>query len=111
MIAPPQPRRRSGEEFRSQFGVELLLNAYALAGAAVVLRCLLLLLEVDDRLWFGATVYRLTDPLAAPLELLPGGDYVLRGNATLADLTLLAGLALAPLAVVALGGRRPRPRR
>ena len=104
-IEPPRLRRGSSQVIRSQLALELALNAYAVVGAAMVIRVLLLVLRVDDRLWIGATAYRFTDPLVWPLTLLPGADREVIGAATLPDFTLLALLALIPLGLAARGGR------
>ena len=108
MIELPRPRRGAPQVVRSQVALELCLNLYALLGVAIVARCLLLALGVDRRLWIGGLVYRLTDPLALPLTLLPGAARTLVGELALPDLTLLALLVLIPLGALARGPRRPR---
>ena len=92
---------------RSQLAMEIALNVVALAGGAVLVRALLRALGVDHRVWIGATVYRFTDPVVAAFALLPGGDRRLIGDATLADVTLVALLALVPLALLARAKRPP----
>ena len=108
MIELPRPRRGTPQVARSQVALELVLNLYALLGVAIVARCLLLAIGVDRRLWIGALVYRLTDPLALPLTLLPGASRRLIGDLALPDVTLLAVLVLVPLGVLARGQRGPR---
>jgi hypothetical protein len=107
VIEPPS-LRGGGQEIKSQVALELLLNAYAIVGTAVVLRCLLRALGVGDHVWLGRTVYRLTSPLAAPLALLPGGSFQVHRSLTVADLTLLALLILLPLGAYARGARAKR---
>jgi len=104
-IEPPRaPRRTAVQELKSQLALELALHAYAVLGATVILRCLLLSLGIDDRLWVGGLALRLSDPLVLPLTLLPGSNHELVGRLTLADATVLAVLALVPIAMIA----RPR---
>lgn len=104
------PRLRSGsQEIRSQVALEIVLNLYALVGAAVLIRSVLLSLDVSDRVWIGRTVYGLTDLLVLPLKILPGADRVVVGALTLADATVLAGVVLMPLGLYWLGARRLRP--
>ena len=70
----------------------------------IVIRSLLLSIGISDNLWVGGVIYSVTDPFAAILKILPGGDVELVGRLTLADLTLLAGVIAVPAAIVA---RRP----
>jgi hypothetical protein len=91
---------------RSQLALEVGLVIYAMGGAVLLVRLVLLLLGVDDRIWVGATIYRLTDSLVWLLTLLPGANRELLGRASLADLTAVAALVLVPLVVLA----RDRPR-
>lgn len=109
MHEPFRPKQGNLETARPQLALEILLHLYALAGVAVLLRLLLRLLNVDHRLWIGATVYRFTDVVARPLGRLPGGDREVIGGATLPDLTLVALLILLPLGAAALAGQRGRP--
>ncbi len=101
-IDPPRsPRRGAAQELKSQLALELALNAYAVVGAAILLRCLLLSLRVSDRLWIGSAVLRPTGILARPVTVLPGSNLELVGNLTLADATLLAVIVLVPIGIVA----------
>jgi hypothetical protein len=109
-IEPPRsPRRGAAQELKSQLALELALNAYAVLGAAILLRCLLLSLRVDDRLWIGSAILRLTDMLARPITILPGSDLKLVGHLSLADATLLAVIVLVPIGIVARPLRSPEP--
>lgn len=90
----------------SQLPVIILLNAYAIAGALFVSRALLKSLEISDRYWVGRQIFRATDPFARILELLPGATNRYVGAMTLADLTLVLGVFLFPIGVLAFGGRR-----
>ena len=100
------PRRNEAEEARPQLATEVLLNLYVLACVAALARLLLRIMAIDDRLWIGSTVYRLTNPVVWPLAQLPGAGRTLLGEATLPDLTLIAVLILIPLFILS----RPPPR-
>ncbi len=101
-IEPPRPPRRgSAQELKSQLALELALNGYAVVGAAILLRCFLLSVGVDDRLWIGSAVLSPTDIMVRPLAILPGADFALAGYLTLADATLLAAIVLVPIGIVA----------
>jgi hypothetical protein len=104
VIEPPQ-QRGSSQEIRSQIALEILLNAYAVVGAAVILRCILLGLGVTERLWLGEVTYRWTDLLVMPLNVLPGASYEVYRSLAVADLTLLAGVILVPLGLYSRSGR------
>ena len=106
MIEPPRLGRGHAPVFRSQLALELGLHAYAFLGAAILLRFLLLILGVEDRVWVGATIYGITDPFVWPLTLLPGSDRELLGSATLPDVTMVALVALVPLWLMARGAKR-----
>jgi len=98
MIEPPHLDRGNGSGGgRSQLALELFLNAYAGVAALLIARCLMKIETISPRVWTGRTVYRLTDPLLTPLNLLPGADHRLIGGATLADLTALFLLLVIPL--------------
>jgi hypothetical protein len=109
-IEPPRsPRRGAAQELKSQLALELALNAYAILGALVILRCLLLSLGVDGRLWIGSVVLGPTDVLVRPFTLLPGSGFELVGDLTTADATILAGIVLFPIAIVARPARSREP--
>ncbi|MGH2559348.1 MAG: hypothetical protein ACRDJH_09805 [Thermomicrobiales bacterium] len=108
-IQPPRARGTS-QEIRSQVALEILLNAFAVVGAAVLLRCLLLGLGVSERLWLGRFVYELTDVFIMPLSVLPGAGNEIYRSLTIADVTMSAGVILFPLGLYARGGRRQRAR-
>ena len=96
-------RRRIQLSTRSQLATELLLTSFALVGSIIVLRTVLVVLGVTDRIWIGQFVYGLTEPATRVLGFLPGSDRQLLGNLTLVDLTLLAFLFLFLLGVIATG--------
>jgi len=108
LIPSPQKREASGQELQSQLALELILNVYAVVSALILIRCLLLLLQVGDRIWIGETVYKISHPFVLPFTLLPGSSRVILGDVTVGDLTLLAIVIMFPLGVYAHGTRRKR---
>ncbi|MGB3307252.1 MAG: hypothetical protein WBA63_13765 [Thermomicrobiales bacterium] len=100
------PGRRRSHAGRSQLATELLLTAYAAVAALVILRTLLVILQVTDRIWLGSFVFGLLDPVTKLLDAVPGSDRALMFGLTVADLTLLAPVVLFPLGLIATGGRR-----
>ncbi|MGI8477926.1 MAG: hypothetical protein ACR2OO_16385 [Thermomicrobiales bacterium] len=104
-------RPGSPQEAQSQIALELVLNLYAVLGALVVVRSLLLALRVDDRVWIGRSIYGVTRLIEKPFTYVPGSAREILGNFTLADLTLLAGVILFPLGILAAKGRFSRANR
>lgn len=98
-------RRRQLQPGRSQLATELLLTAFAAVGTVIVLRTVLVVLEINDRIWIGQFVYGLTRPVTQLLALIPGADRSVYGRLTTVDITLLGLLALFVLGIVATGGR------
>ncbi|MDP9470088.1 MAG: hypothetical protein M3Q71_05385 [Chloroflexota bacterium] len=109
MHEPFRMKQGNVQTARPQLALEILLHLYAFIGVVVLLRLLLRLLDINHRLWIGATIYRFTDVVARPLGRLPGGDREVIGGATLPDLTLVALLILLPLGAAALTDQRRRP--
>ncbi len=101
MIQPPRLGGSNIQVLRSQVALEVALTAYSFVGAAVLLRFLLLLLEVEPGVWTGQTIRTVTAPIVWPLTLVPGADRLLIGLATLPDLTAVAVVVLVPLALLA----------
>lgn len=110
LIQTTQRREAASQERQSQVALELLLNVYAIVGSLVIIRCLLLLLQVGDRIWIGRTVFRLTHLFVLPFTLLPGSSRIMVGDLTVGDLTLLAIVIMFPLGIYAYGTRQQRPR-
>jgi len=90
----------------SNIPVFLLLNGYAAAGALFVSRAVLKSLEISERYWVGRQIFRLTDPFAQILAIVPGASRTFVGALSLADLTLVLGVVLLPLGILGFGGRR-----
>ncbi|HEV2066416.1 MAG TPA: hypothetical protein VGR08_06245 [Thermomicrobiales bacterium] len=100
------PRRGAVQSARSQLAMELLLTAFAVAGTIIVLRTLLVVLNISERIWIGQFVFGLTRPVTDLLAFLPGSQRTVYGRLNVIDVTLLACLALFLLGLVATGGRR-----
>ena len=101
-----QRREASNQELQSQLALELILNLYAVIGSLILIRCLLLFLGVDDRVWIGRTIYKISGPFVKPFTFLPGSGLTIVGDLTVADFTLLAIVILFPLGVYAYGTRK-----
>jgi len=84
----------------------LLLNFYAVIGSFIVSRALLQIFEISDRYWVGRQIFRVTDPFARIIELLPGATREIVGGLTMADMTMVVAVILFPLGILAFGGRR-----
>lgn len=95
--------RRIQSSTRSQLATELLLTFFSVIGSVIILRTVLVVLDVSDRVWIGEFVYGLTAPVTRVLDFLPGSGRQLYGNLTTVDVTLLAALCLFLLGVVATG--------
>jgi hypothetical protein len=100
LSAPGQAEAR-----HSQLPLILLLNAYAVLGALFISRAILHALEISGRYWVGRQIFRATEPFARILELFPGGSSIITGQMTVADLTLVVGVVLFPIGILAFGGR------
>jgi uncharacterized protein YggT (Ycf19 family) len=96
-------RSRSQLTMRSQLATELLLNSFAVVGSVILLRTVLIVLSITDRVWIGQFVFGLTDPVTDVLEFLPGASRELVWNLTIIDVTLLGGVVLFLLGIVAAG--------
>lgn len=107
MIEHPQARRRVQEQ-RSQVALEVLLILYALLATVVLVRTVLVLLHISDRIWVGSFIYGLTSPVTDALAVVPGFNHPLVGPLTMVDIILLALVVLFPLGIVATGGRPAR---
>jgi hypothetical protein len=90
---------------RSQLATELLLTAFAAVGSIIVLRTVLVVLDVSDRVWIGQFIFGLTSPVTDLLEYLPGSGRVIYANLTVIDVTLLGALFLFLLGIIATGGQ------
>lgn len=107
MIENPQTSRRVQEQ-RSQVALEVLLVLYTLLATIVLMRTVLVLLHVSDRIWTGSFVYSLTAPVTSALERVPGFTVELLGPLTLVDLLLVGAVLLFPLGLLATSTRSVR---
>ncbi len=103
-MVEPRGRQSREESGRSQLATELLLTAYAAVSAIILLRTVLVILDVTDRVWLGSFIYGLTKPVVRILDHVPGADRMVLQGLSLADLTLLAPVLLFPLGLIATGG-------
>jgi hypothetical protein len=90
----------------SNLPILLLVYGYAAFGALATSRAVLKALEISDRYWVGRQIFRATDPFARILELFPGASSRYIGEMALSDLTLVFGVILFPLGILAFGGRK-----
>lgn len=86
--------------------LEVLLVVYAIGATIVVVRTIMLLLGVTDRVWIGRVVFGSTALVTDALARVPGFGHQLVGPFTLVDLLLLALVVLFPLGLLATS---PRP--
>lgn len=100
MIQHPQQRRRINEA-RNQVALEVLMVIYALAATAIIVRTIVLLLGISDRIWIGRVIYGATSVVTDPLQNVPGFGTQLVGPLTMVDLLLLAVVILVPLGLLA----------
>ena len=105
VIQHPQQRRRL-EEARNKVALEVILVVYALGATVVIVRTIMLLIGVTDRVWIGRMVYGSTSLFTDALAKVPGFGHVIVGPFTMVDLLLLAIVVLFPLGLLA---SSPRP--
>lgn len=105
MIQHPQQRRRMTEA-RNKVALEVLLVVYAVGATIVLVRTIMLLLDVTDRVWIGRIVFGSTALFTDALARVPGFGHQLLGPFTMVDLLLLAIVVLFPLGLLA---SSPRP--
>lgn len=99
-------RRKAQMTMRSQLATELLLTAFSVVGSVIVLRTVLVILDVSDRVWIGQFIFGLTRPVTDMLAFVPGATFRVYGNLTVIDVTLVGGLFLFLLGIIATGGGR-----
>lgn len=107
MIEHSHIRRRT-QEPSSQVGIEILLVLYAIVATIVLIRTVLVLLRISDRVWVGSFIYGLTAPLTEALAVVPGFSRELLGPLTMVELIMLGLVVLFPLGLVAMSGRYAR---
>lgn len=105
MIQHPQQRRRVNEA-RNKVALEVILVVYAIGATIVVVRTIMLLLGVTDRVWIGRMVYGSTALITDALARVPGFGHQIVGPFTMVDLLMMAIVILFPLGLLA---SSPRP--
>lgn len=105
VIQHPQQRRRESEA-RNKVALEVLLAFYAIFATIVVVRSIMLLLGVSDRVWIGRIVFGSTSLVTDALANVPGFGHQIAGPFTMVDIMLLAFVVLFPLGLLA---SSPRP--
>ena len=103
---PAGPPRRRPSALRSQPAIDAGITILAVAAALLLLRVLFRLLSIPDRVWSGEVLYAITGPLVLPFASLPGGNRIMAGQATLADITTAALVVVVPWFMLS---RPPRP--
>lgn len=93
------------QEARSQAAITLAILAYAVGGALVIVRGMLLVVGVDRSFWAGQFVLRITGIVFDPLSRVPIATTRLIANLTLLDLTAVVGVLLVPIGLLAFGNR------
>ena len=107
----PRPPGGPGQGTSSQIALEVVVNLYAAIAVLFVARAVLLIGDVDSRVWIGRTIYRFTDPLVVPFGFIPGADRAFIGKFGLADFTILAIVILIPLSLALRRGDAEPPER
>jgi hypothetical protein len=100
VIQHPQQRRRVNEA-RNKVALEVILVVYAVGATIVVVRMIMLLLGVTDRVWIGRMVFGSTALVTDALARVPGFGHQLVGPFTMVDFLLLAVVILFPLGLLA----------
>ena len=105
VIQHPQQRRRISEA-RNKVALEVLLTVYALSATIVIIRTIMLLIGVTERVWIGRVVFGLTSPFTNAMAKVPGFGHQIAGPFTMVDIMLIAIVILFPLGLLATS---PRP--
>ena len=105
VIQHPQQRRRETEA-RNKVALEVIITLYAIGATIVIVRSLMLLLGVSDRVWIGKVVFGSTSLITDDLANVPGFGHQLAGPFTMVDLLMIAVVILFPLGLLA---SSPRP--
>ena len=89
VIQHPQQRRRETEA-RNKVALEVIITLYAIGATIVIVRSLMLLLGVSDRVWIGKVVFGSTSLITDALANVPGFGHQLAGPFTMVDLLMIA---------------------
>lgn len=105
MIQHPLQRRRDTDA-RNRVALEVILTLYSIGATITIVRCIMLILNVTDRVWIGRIVFGSTAIFTDPLSRVPGFGHTIVGPLTMVDLLLMAIVVLFPLGLLATS---PRP--
>lgn len=105
VIQHPQQRRRMAEA-RNKVALEVILFLWALFATMVLVRAIMLVIGVSDRVWIGRVIYGSTSLITDVLSNIPGFSHTILGPFAMVDLLLLAVVVLFPLGLLATS---PRP--
>lgn len=105
VIQHPQHRRRMVET-RNRIALEILLVLYAIVATIVLVRTIMLIIGVTDRVWIGRVVFGSTAMITDVLAQVPGFGHTILGPFTMVDIMLVALVILFPLGLLA---STPRP--
>lgn len=105
MIQHPQQRRRETEA-RNRVALEVILFVYAVGATITVVRLIMMLLGVTDRVWIGRVVFGSTAFITDALARVPGFGTTILGPLTMVDILMIAVVVLFPLGLTATS---PRP--
>lgn len=105
MIQHPIQRKRETEA-RNRVALEVILFIYAVGATVTLVRLLMLILGVTDRVWIGRIVFGSTSLLTDAMARVPGFGHTIIGPMTMVDLIMLAVVVLFPLGLLATS---PRP--
>ncbi|MCO5216078.1 MAG: hypothetical protein M9953_09355 [Thermomicrobiales bacterium] len=105
MIQHPIQRKRETEA-RNRVALEVILFIYAVGATITIVRILMLVLGVTDRVWIGRIVFGSTALLTDAMARVPGFGHTIIGPMTMVDLIMLAAILLFPLGLLATS---PRP--
>ena len=100
------PEAAPVQEARSQAALTLAILAYAVGGALVLSRALLLAVGLDDAFWTGDLVIGSTDLIFGPLLCVPIAGTIVVSNLTLLDLTAVVGVVMVPIGLLAFSSSR-----
>ncbi len=100
MITSNRLGGHNAQILRSQGALELALTALATIAAAALLRALVQAAGGGSQTWSVSFLVASTQPLVAPLSLVPGASREVVGGATLADVTTALLLLVLPMFVL-----------
>lgn len=100
--------RHRASEARSHSVAAVILNAYALIAAVIVLRTVLVAFDATEGIWMGRFIFGLTSRVTDFMEVIPGATREIWGPFTMIDVSLVGAVLLFPLGMVASSGTLKR---